>query len=378
MNALKKLKNNPWLVAGGIVLVVVAWMVSGAAETAAPQAASAEAQAQATDVRVRHQQAEAVERFINVYGRTEPARSVTLKAETVARVEEIVAPRGTRVERGEVIVRLDVRDRRAQLERARAEVTAAKLRYEAEQKLQHESFASETRLAEARAQYEAAEAELKRIEIDLANTAIRAPFDGVVQQQLVEKGDYVALGDPVATFVDTNTLVVTGSVAETERAHLETGSTATARLVTGQEATGKVTYIAPVADESTRTFGIRVEVANPDGLLPAGVTAELKLPAGITLAHKVSPSILTLDENGEIGIKTVNEDKTVKFTKVNIIKSTGEGVWIDGLPAIANIIVVGQGFVKPGETVVPVREGAPVGVAAVANASAQDAAGAVE
>lgn len=369
MKLVQKFRDNPWWIAGGILLLVVAWMVTGGGDAPKQEQSAAEQQAEpATDVRVRHQQAEPVERFVNVYGRTEPSRTVTLKAETGARVAEIVAPRGTKVDKGDVIVRLDVRDRRAQLARAEAQVKAAKLRYDAELKLQHESFASETRLAEAQAELEAAQAELKRIQVDLANTEIRAPFAGVVQQQMVEKGDYVAPADPVATFVDTNTLVVTGSVAETERANLDTGSTATAKLVTGQRATGKVTYIAPVADESTRTFAIRVEVPNADGELPAGVTAELKLPAGVTLAHKVSPAILTLDENGEIGIKTVNDDKTVAFTRVDIVKSTGEGVWIDGLPAVADIIVVGQGFVRPGEVVQPVREGEPVGTAAVANA----------
>src|SRR5690606_2754172 len=107
---------------------------------------------------------------------------------------------------------------------------------EAEQRLQHENFASETRLAEAKAQLEAARAELKRIEVDLANTRIKAPFNGALQERLVETGDYVAIGDPVATFVDVDTLIVTGSVAETERGNVQIGSIASAELITGQKA----------------------------------------------------------------------------------------------------------------------------------------------
>lgn len=177
------------------------------------------------------------------------------------------------------------------------------------------------------------------------------------------------VGEPIATFVEIDKLIISGSVSETERANLETGSKATAKLVTGQEATGTVRYIAPVADEATRTFAIEVVVPNKDHALPAGVTAELKLPAGQTLAHRVSPAILTLDANGEIGIKTVAEDNTVRFTKVDIVKSSGEGVWIAGLPAESDIIVVGQGFVRPGEIIDPVYDAQAAGTAAVANAA---------
>lgn len=359
MNLINKLKGNPWLITGAILLLVVVWMLSGIGSSDDKTATAdqpAQGESATTDVRVREQQAEEVERFIDVYGRTAPARSVTLKAETGGRVVEVAAERGAYVRKGAVLVQLDVRDRAAQLERARAEVKAAQMTYEAEEKLKHESFASETRLAQAQAQYEAAKAELKRIEVDVENTRIRAPFNGSLQERLVENGDYVAIGDPVATFVDIDKLIVTGSVSETERANLEIGSSATAELITGQTAEGRVRYIDPVAQEATRTFRIELEVPNKDHALPAGVTAQIHLPAGRQLAHRISPSILTLDADGEIGIKTVNDDNTVQFNRVDIVKSAVNGMWISGLPQQATIITVGQGFVKPGETVKPVPE----------------------
>lgn len=359
MSLLEKTRNNPWWIAGGIALLAVLWLVTGSTEAGSPAVDNAAIEPARTDVRVRRQQAESIDRFVNVYGRTEPARTVTLKAEIGGRVMEVSTARGAYVKQGGDLLLLDARDRNAQLARARAEALAAKLTYEAEEKLKHESFASETRLAQALAQYEAAQAELKRIEVDLANTRIQAPFDGALQQRAVEAGDYVAVGDPVATFVDIDTLIISGSVSETEHANLRVGSRATAELVTGQQAAGVVRYIAPVADEATRTFRIEVEVPNRDHALPAGVTAEIQLPAGQALAHRVSPAILTLDANGEIGIKTVTADGTVNFTRVDIVKSTGDGVWISGLPAEADVIVVGQGFVRPGEMVDVVFDDAP-------------------
>lgn len=371
MNLLNKLKKNPWFIAGGIVLLVIIWMLTGIGSDDQAETPQAEkASEKSMDVRVRQQQAEAINRFVDVYGRTEPARTVTLKAETGGSIVEVPVERGAYVKKGTDLVRLNVRDRHAQLERARAEVTAARLRHEAEQKLQHESFASATRLAEAKAQFEAAQAELKRIEVDLAQTRIQAPFNGALQERLVEVGDYVAPGDPIATFVDIDTLIVTGSVSETERGNLEIGSIAIAKLVTGQEAKGRVRFIAPVAEEKTRTFKIELEVPNKDRALPAGVTAEIQVPAGSAFAHRVSPAILTLDEDGEIGIKTVSDDGTVRFNRIEILKSSNNGVWIEGLPEEANIITVGQGFVKPGDKVRAVFEGDGGSTSRPANAAA--------
>ena len=361
MNPLKIFKRNPWVLAGTIVVAVVLWMLTGVGngpETIA-EATDGKQESPRPEVRVQQQKAESVQRFITVYGRSEPSRTVTLKAETAGKVNRVLADRGAYLDAGEALVEIDMRDRREQLSRAQADVERARIQYEAEQRLKGDSLSSEVRLAESKAALEGAKAELKRIRIDLDKTTVQAPFDGSLQERMVEAGDYVKIGDPVATFVDIDTLFITGSVSETERANLEVGSQASATLITGQEATGTVRYIAPVADEATRTFLVEIEVDNADHQLPAGVTAEISLPVGNTLAHKVSPAILALDADGEIGIKTVDGNDTVNFTKIDIIKSTGEGVWIDGLPENATIITVGQGFVKEGEKVRPVFDEGP-------------------
>jgi multidrug efflux system membrane fusion protein len=182
---------------------------------------------------------------------------------------------------------------------------------------------------------------------------IRAPFQGVLQEREVEEGDFVRAGDPVATFVDNTRLIVTGSIAEQEAKYVAVNNEATARLVTGQSVRGRLRYVAPVADEATRTFTVELEIPNRDGTLPSGVTAEMQIPAGEQLAHKVSPALLSLAADGEVGVKTVDELNRVVFTPVNIARSEPDGVWVTGLPATANIITVGQGYVSAGQAVEP-------------------------
>ena len=69
------------------------------------------------------------------------------------------------------------------------------------------------------------------------------------------------------------------------------------------------------------------------------------------LAHKISPSILLLSDNGTIGVKSVNNNNIVEFLPIKIIEDTNDGIWVTGIPNLSNLIVVGQGFVETGQEV---------------------------
>jgi multidrug efflux system membrane fusion protein len=119
---------------------------------------------------------------------------------------------------------------------------------------------------------------------------------------------------------------------------------------------GRLRYVSPVADTATRTFTVEMALDNEAGRLPSGVTAELHLPIGEVMAQKVSPALLTLADDGTLGLKLVGDDGEVHFVPTEIVKATPEGVWLSGLPEEATVITVGQGFVRDGERVVAVAE----------------------
>jgi len=112
-----------------------------------------------------------------------------------------------------------------------------------------------------------------------------------------------------------------------------------------------VRYVSPVADEATRTFAVELEIDNSDGSLPAGVTAEMALKGGEVLAFQMSPANLSLNADGDIGVMIVDATSRAKFVPVQIEKSTSAGVWVSGLSESANVITVGQGFVRTGQSV---------------------------
>ena len=349
--------TRPWIIAVALAVAVVAWMGSGSAPVdKAPATAGANEDPALQQVQVSLQRAEPVLRTVTLYGRTAPARSVELKAETKGRVVAIGSARGEQVDAGGVLVKLDERDRAARLNEARATVYQRQIEYEAQKPLLEDGYITEGQLAAGAANLERARAELRRAELDLQYMTIRAPFDGAMQDRYVEVGDYLEVGDPVARYIDDRTLIVTASIAEQDVAGIRNQPTAEALLITGERVEGRIRYIAPVAQEATRTFTVELELDNADGRLPAGVTAELMVPAGEVLAHKISPAVLTLDDDGVLGVKVVDAADQVVFHPADVVKSSSDGVWIAGLPERAAVITVGQGFVRSGERVATVSD----------------------
>jgi len=357
----EKLKPyKSWLVSAAITSAIALWLISGTikGDTSIQDVTQVESQQGdiRPNVRVRHQTAEEVTRTIAVNGRTAPARIVELNAETDGRVVAVGQQRGDRLNHGDVIVRLDERDRSARLAQASATVKQRELEFAAREKLLGNSYVSEAQLQEAAALLEAAKAELTRSELDIDYMVIQAPFDGALQERHVEVGDFVKLGDPIASFVDDRTLIVSASISEYDAHYISKGQEGSATLATGEIVTGVVRYMAPVADEATRTFAVELAIDNAAGAYRAGMTAKLMIPGETVSAQRVSPSLLTLDDGGNLGVKTLSDAGIVEFYRADIVMSSSDGIWIAGLPHSTTLITVGQGFVNEGALVDAIPE----------------------
>jgi multidrug efflux system membrane fusion protein len=262
------------------------------------------------------------------------------------------------VAKGDVIVRLAIDDREARLAEAKSLVRQRQMEAEAARQLQQKGFRPDTVLAANEAALEAARAQLARIEVDIARTTLRAPFAGVLDRRPAEIGTYVKEGDLIATLVDLDPILIVAQVSERDIGKLALGGAGQARLITGETVDGTIRYIAAAADAATRTFRVELAVPNPDRWLADGVTAQLRLPLPAARAHRVSPAMLSLGEDGSVGVKSVNSSDIVEFHPVSIVGDGAEGVWLTGLPGRVRLITVGQEFVKPGQRVQPV-EAAP-------------------
>lgn len=351
-----KQRRLPVLAACGIVVAISVWMLSGAGSEpraildTAPTTSSGLATG-LPQVRVATHVAREISREVLLSGRTEPDRRVELRAEAEGRVVRIAAARGEPVAAGTVVVELDGRDRLARLAEAASLVRQREIEHQAIGNLRNQQFTTEVQIAEAAAQLESARAAHERIKLEIANSTITAPFDGVLQERLVEVGDFVRVGDSIAELVDLDPLVISGNVNEREIGHVTLGSEGRAVLVDGTALSGTVRYVSRVADAGTRTFHVELAVPNPGHSIRAGLTAQLRLLADAVRVHTLSAALLSLADDGTVGVKVVDEQDRVRFHPVQIVGSAADGMHVTGLPDQVRLIVVGQGFVTEGQQV---------------------------
>ena len=184
---------------------------------------------------------------------------------------------------------------------------------------------------------------------------IVAPFSGYLETVNVDSGDYLNLGGICASLIDPDPMLLIADIAEKEIAQVTLGSITKAKLISGREIQGEVSFIATSADKNTRTFRVEISVANSDRTIRDGVSAEIFIKGNTLSAHRISPAILSLNEQGKLGIRVVNNKNEVEFQAIKIMEDTTDGLWVSGLPASVRIITLGQEYVFQGQ-VVEVKE----------------------
>lgn len=342
--------HSIWI-AGAVLVALVAWMGSGFIFPTEPETIQQDTpEPQAASVMVRPSTAQTVPLVFSAEGQAQPDRDTSLRAEASGNVAERFARKGDRVERGTVIARLSSAPAEADLARAEEELARARRDFENARELLNRGVGTADRVSATGAALAAAEAQVTSAERALENLEIEAPFTGRIETLKLDVGEYVSVGEDVGRIVDNSPLRVAIQVPQQELNRIRDGQTATVRFITGETREGTVAFVGTAAAAATRTFLAEIEVANADGAIPAGVSAQIDIPTGEARAHFVEPSIVSLNPQGALGVKTV-ENGIVQFHPIDIVKAELEGVWVRGLPETARIITIGQGFVRAGEAV---------------------------
>jgi len=341
-----------------ILIVVVLWIGSGVFNGSKNSGEDAQAKTNDTPrVQVALLQEVSRDATITVRGRTQALHAVDVKAEVEGAVQALHFERGDHVKKGQVLCEIKTNDRAAKLDQARAMVAQTSKQHDVDLDLEKNGFRSKIQVATSQAQLEAARASQRSMEIQLANTRMTAPFDGIADDRYVDVGDYMRVGDKCALVIAPEPFLAIGTVSEQQVGQIHAGDPATATLVTGETVQGHVRFVAAKADDTTRTFRVEVELPNPDAKLRDGVSADIHIPVRQVMAAKISPGILVLADNGIVGVRTVVAG-VVRFVPVQIISDGPDGMWISGLPNGTTVITVGQEFVNDGEHVLSVRTGA--------------------
>ncbi|QPM89980.1 efflux RND transporter periplasmic adaptor subunit [Pseudooceanicola algae] len=368
---------------------------NASSEPAEPAAATAPDAPRPIRVVAMHSAATHLDNAILLRGQTEAARQVELRAETSSSVTSAPLPRGTLVSDGDLLCQLDAGTReaaRAEAEARLAEAEAsvptaaarvaeaealleeAEINFTAADKLSEGGFTSSTTLAGRRAAVRAAEATLSAAQAGLTSAQatirgaqasvataekeierleIHAPFDGILESDTAEIGSFLQAGGLCATLFDLDPIILVGYLPEIDVERAGLGATARAELTAGgTQVAGQVTFLSRSADPTTRTFRVEIAVPNPDLRIRDGQTAAIMIEGAGLQAHLVPQSALTLNDDGVLGVRMVDADSLTAFAPVEIIRDSGAGIWVTGLPETADVIVIGQEYVVAGVPVI--------------------------
>ncbi len=345
---------------------------------------------------VQRSTARQLDSAVIVRGQTAAARVVDVAAETSAVVTSPPLRKGAKVTAGETLCALDLGTRGAAKREAEARLAEAEsrvpesearvaeaqarldetlIKLNAAEKLGQGGFSSTTQLATAQAAVasarasvssakaglnaakagiEGADAAVAGAETEIDRLTLTAPFDGLLESDTAELGSLLQKGSLCARVIQLDPIKLVGFVPETEVDRVTLGAPAQARLAAGnREIVGQVTFISRASDPSTRTFRIEIDVPNADLSISDGQTAEIAIASAGVDAHLLPQSALTLNDDGTLGVRVIDDADMVAFVPIQLMRDTTQGVWVVGLPQTSNVIVFGQEYVTAGVTVAP-------------------------
>ena len=342
-----------------------------------------------------------IDQSIELQGQTTHNKKIDVKSETTGNIINIAFKRGDKVSKGEELIKISIENRKELLNSAKKDLDRLNKELELNEKnkinrlsqnkelikLYEIEFASAKQLidkglssksklslasfnlANARsdqedilitfesqqssigAQIANVRSQLKNIELDIDKTVINSPFSGIISDKMIEESEYITPGNIMFTIIDLNPIKIQGYLSEFDVNKVSLGTKAIIENTNGLKKNGTISFISPSAETSTRTFEITIEADNADLSFKSGITTKITIAGSELKAHKIPPSILTLQDDGTVGVKAVNDENIVIFYPTTSVKDTIDGIWVSGLPDKVNLIVTGQEYVAVGESV---------------------------
>ena len=250
-----------------------------------------------------------INRTVNISSTSEAYRKIQIQSEITSKIKKVLKAKGSLIKENEVIIKLE--------------------EYDSYKKLFDNGLISKN--------------EFNKI-------ALLTPFEGILLDGHKIEGELITPGSVVYEIIDLSKIKIIGYVNENEINGISTDNTVEVKIL-NKKIGGVIDYISPIADYDTKTFEIIVIFNNSDLQIRDGISAELSIYKDKIKVHKISPSVLSLGEDGDIGIKVLNKDNEVIFKEIEIIDDTSDYMLISGLDDEENIITIGQQYVSSGDKV---------------------------
>jgi multidrug efflux system membrane fusion protein len=346
MQALERINKNPKLKLISLILgITIIWMISGLLRSSK----KVEPTQISTDVSPRIMTSiESVKtKYIVLTGTAFANDSVDLMTQITGRVIKKFVSDGASLKADDKIIQIENTALVERVDQMKDALQSAKLRYESALELQMKNLGSKLGVEDAKTALNTAEANLAATQTDLKNSFIVAPFDGIVDTIFVQEGDMLSTMGAgkslVGKFINMQSVAVSAYVSQKERNDIKNSSEALIINDDGNTSSAKITLIASSADQQSGTFLVKAVGENSMNLVD-GESVKLKVKVGDVKAHNVPISTLIIGKNGDLSIKSIDDDKSIKEYRINIIDEDTQGVWITGLPEKCSIMMSGQSY----------------------------------
>ena len=287
---------------------------------------------------------------ITASGELEPIRKVNVSPKSQGLLEDLLVDEGARVEKGQVLARMDPADFQDRLDERLALARQAKADYEAkasDYKRRQTLFASgaiseaerddyRARYLSSKASFEVTKERIQQLNIEGGELLIRAPFSGKITERYAEPGSFVtpttaassSAGASSSSIVELSQgLEVTAKVPESDIGRIKIGQVANVRVdaFPDQSFAAEVRDIAPRAEKTNNVISFEVELTllNPPPILRIGMTADVNFQTGRTAESTLVPTVAIVTEEGKPGVLLVGKNDQPKFQSIELGASGG-------------------------------------------------------
>ena len=217
--------------------------------------------------------------YVSFQGTIDTDQNLVIYPELPGLLKAIYVTEGQRVDKGTLLVRLSDGGMQDQLEQLRLQLELAKTTYERQEKLWAQKIGSEIQYLQSKTAFKALQKSVSQMEDQVAKTRIRAPFDGIVDHIMADKGANLAPGaTPILRFVNLDKMQVAGEIPEKHLPNIRKNSQAKINVpVLGKQWVSKVSLVGNYINPNNRSFRVEIDLDNKEGNLKPNMTAQVLL-----------------------------------------------------------------------------------------------------
>jgi len=297
--------------------------------------------------------------YLELQGNVDTKNLLTITPEYNGILSTIYVIEGQRVNKGQVLAKIDDGGLRQQLTQLQIQAELAKTTFERQERLWNQNIGSEIQYLQSKSNYEGQQQAVNQLQVQLDKTIVKAPFSGTIDDIISEQGTVVAAGQtPLMLLVNLKDMYIETDVPENHITSVTKNKNVIVELpVLGKTIETQIRQVGSYINPANRTFKIEVAVPNKDKSIKPNLTAKLKInDYSNPKAFLIPQSIISENAEGQQFIYVVKDRNKKLGVSERVIIKTGKTQGdvievLEGIEGGTEIIQEGARSVKDGQTV---------------------------